>query len=216
MSELGTHAGNLRLVGGRLCLDFANTFDWNASEEQVEWFTGYEDLIAWARHVGMLSDFEGEVLLQRVERDADAGQEAVVRAIDLRKALYRIFTSIISGSGPAAADLATFNGELRRSLGQAGLLPEEDGSRFGWQWSGECDALDQVLLPVVLSAVELLSSPDVRWVKQCAGDACGWLFLDTSRNHTRRWCSMESCGNRAKARRYFRRHQAAERELGPP
>src|SRR5690606_34555848 len=78
---------------------------------------------------------------------------------------------------------------------------------FGWP---ESNALDQVLWPVAVSAAELLTSADRERVKECAADTCNWLFLDMSRNRSRRWCDMKECGNRAKARRFYKRQRAAD------
>ena len=83
------------------------------------------------------------------------------------------------------------------------------GERFAWDWTPE-NALDRVLWPVVRDAAELLSGEDLDRVGRCADANCGWLFLDTSRNHSRRWCSMKDCGNRAKARRHYQRTAASE------
>ena len=106
-------------------------------------------------------------------------------------------------------DLAALNAALSKVLANACLVPAEDG--FAWAWGGEDAALRRVLWPIVRSAAELLTSDKLDRVGQCAGDSCGWLFLDTSRNRSRRWCEMEHCGNRAKARRHYRRQQAENR-----
>ncbi|MBN1859137.1 CGNR zinc finger domain-containing protein [Candidatus Bipolaricaulota bacterium] len=83
--------------------------------------------------------------------------------------------------------------------------------RFQWGWS---DAEDQLEWPVWIlarSAADLLTSDERDRVRRCAGPDCGWLFVDISRNHSRRWCDMADCGNRAKARRsYARKRQAAQ------
>ncbi|HSH12932.1 MAG TPA: CGNR zinc finger domain-containing protein, partial [Desulfurivibrionaceae bacterium] len=90
------------------------------------------------------------------------------------------------------------------TLAQARLVPGED--HFEWGWS-DAGGLRRLLWPIVRSAAELLTSEKLERVGQCAGDSCGWLFLDTSRNRSRRWCEMEHCGNRAKARRHYRRQK---------
>jgi len=78
--------------------------------------------------------------------------------------------------------------------------------RFQLAWPANPDALDQVLWPVVRSAAELLTGDELPRVAQCAGELCGWLFLDTTRNRSRRWCDMADCGNLAKVRRFRRRN----------
>jgi predicted RNA-binding Zn ribbon-like protein len=84
------------------------------------------------------------------------------------------------------------------------VLPTQPG--FAWTWPDEEELdLARLLWPVARSAAELLTSPDRQLVRECLGDNCGWLFLDTSKNHRRTWCSMQGCGNRAKARRHYAR-----------
>ena len=80
-----------------------------------------------------------------------------------------------------------------------------------WEWVYSPDDLTQMLGPVAWSAVEVLQSEDRRALRECEGSNCNWLFLDTSRNHSRRWCSMQSCGNQAKAKRHYQRGRAASK-----
>jgi predicted RNA-binding Zn ribbon-like protein len=113
---------------------------------------------------------------------------------------------VASGQMPLPADLATLNGLLSRILPHLQLIPSGEG--FTWGWARSKTDLEQVFWPVVYAAAELLTSEKLARLGQCAGQDCGWLFLDTSRNHSRRWCEMQHCGNRVKARRHYRRRQA--------
>ena len=113
---------------------------------------------------------------------------------------------MIDGSGTAPADLAALNAALARAASRLRMVARPD--RFEWAWAADSEALDRVLWPVVRSAADLLVSEEAAQVRRCAGDTCDWLLLDTSRNHTRRWCDMRDCGNRAKARRYYARRKA--------
>ena len=203
MDEAGTKAGTLTLLGGWLCLDFANTADWHASDQPVEYLTSYAELVAWSRHAGILAEEQGERLLKAAARCPADAAAVLQKALSLREAIYRIFSAISSGSRPPAADLAAFNAELGRSLACSRIALTAEG--FAWDWNGGEDTLDRMLWPVVRDAAELLTSEELDRVGQCADDRCGWLFLDSSRNRSRRWCSMEDCGNRAKARRHYRR-----------
>jgi predicted RNA-binding Zn ribbon-like protein len=209
MDEAGTNAATLKLLGGRLSLDFANTADWHASDHPVEFLTSYSDLVAWSQRVGILTDHQAQRLLKKAARRPEDATAVLERAIALREAIYRMFTAISHGRPPQAADLATFNAELSEALAQSRIVSTAQG--FTWDWVGAEDALDQMLWPVVHDAAGLLTSEDLDRVGQCADDRCGWLFLDTSRNRSRRWCSMENCGNRAKARRHYKRKRAARR-----
>jgi predicted RNA-binding Zn ribbon-like protein len=203
MDEAGTKAGTLKLLGGRLSLDFVNTADWHASDHPVEFLTSYSDLVAWSQHVGILTDHQAQRLLKKAARRPGDASAVLERAIALREAIYRIFSAISRGRPPQAADLATFNVELSEALAQSRIVSTAEG--FTWDWAGAEDALDWMLWPVAHDAAGLLTSEELDRVGQCADDRCGWLFLDTSRNRSRRWCSMEDCGNRAKARRYYER-----------
>jgi len=209
MNEARTNAETLKLLGGRLSLDFANTADWHASDHPVEFLTSYSDLVAWSQHVGILTDHQTQRLLKEATRRPEDATAVLERAIALREAIYRMFTAISHGRPPQAADLATFNAELSEALAQSRIVSTAQG--FTWDLAGAEDALDQMLWPVVHDAAGLLTSEDLDRVGQCADDRCGWLFLDTSRNRSRRWCSMEDCGNRAKARRHYKRKRAARR-----
>ena len=113
------------------------------------------------------------------------------RALALREGLFALFSR-----GPGAQEgLQALNTEIR--LTSAELHVEPEGPAYALAW----DAGSKVLGPIVRSAIELLTSSDVRRVRVCSGDGCGWLFLDSSRTHRRRWCNMAICGNRAKAKR---------------
>ena len=201
-------AGNVRLLGGALCLDFANTANWHRSEQPVELLTDYAELVDWARHTDILNDDEAAMLLREAAvRPAEA--EAVrKRAIELREAIYRIFVAISEGRRPEVDDLELLNKELQPALSHARIVEADHG--FTWDWADDLRTLDRMLWPVARSAAELLSSAQLSRARQCADERCGFLFLDMSRNRSRRWCSMDECGNRNKARNYYRRQQNAD------
>lgn len=208
MSEAGRNVSSLKLVGGRLSLDFANTVDWHAGDNRIEYLLGYSDLVAWGRHAGVLSIPQAQTLFQQADL-CPAGAAAVLeRAIALRESIYRLFSAVSHSRSPETADLATFNEELGQALSQSRIIETAEG--FDWDTTGTGDALDQILWPVVRDAADLLTSNSLRRIRECAGDRCGWLFLDTSRNGRRRWCAMEDCGNRAKARRHYQRSRAQQ------
>jgi predicted RNA-binding Zn ribbon-like protein len=208
MDEGQKHAGTLDLLGGRTSLDFANTADWHASDQPVEYLTSYAALVAWGRHVGILNDSQAEHLLAEAGHRPTEAAAVLERAVALREAIYRIFGAISAGLPPEDDDLTVLNAELARALAYSRIVPSGEG--YAWDWAGSRDALDRVLWPVARDAADLLAAGDLDRVGQCSDDRCGWLFFDTSRNRSRRWCSMEDCGNRAKARRYYRRSQRSQ------
>jgi predicted RNA-binding Zn ribbon-like protein len=205
MGEKKRSAENLELIGGRLCLDFANTVSTRVEALRREYLTDYGELVAWSRHASVLAPDEAQALLHEAVRFPDRASAVLDRAIALRETLYRLFSAIAAQREPKAADLATLNVALQEVLARLEITPSTEG--FEWAWVQEPDDLDQMLWPVVRSAAELLTGSDLDRVRECAREGCDWLFLDTSKNRSRRWCSMDACGSRMKARRYYRRKQ---------
>jgi predicted RNA-binding Zn ribbon-like protein len=193
-----------KLVAGAPCLDFANTADWHASARPQECLRRYEDLVAWCRRAGLLAPARAARLLREARRRPGAAQAALRRATALREAIYRIVVSLLRGSPPDPPDLAAFNRALASALRRSRIV--SGGNGVTWAWEGDDRALDAMLWPIVESAADLLTSERRSRIGQCADDrGCGWLFLDTTKNRSRRWCEMGDCGNRAKARRHYLR-----------
>ena len=194
-------------IGGDLCLDYVNTVDWHGSDHSVEYLREYSDLVRWAQYGGLLTAEQAQQAMTGATNAPQQAQQALDTAHALREALYRIFRAATTHTAPAATDLAHLNLWLGNALAHACVLPTAAGCAWGWQ--GQADRFDRPLWPVLRSAADLLTSPQLARVRQCADDNCGWFFLDTSKNHSRRWCSMAGCGSRAKAREYYQRKRAA-------
>lgn len=191
-------------VGGRLSLDFINT-EGGDRNGPPDWLESYGDIVEWSASEGLLSDQEATDLLTKAASTPEAANEVFERAIDLREGLFRVFHSVRDNREPAKRDLAILDRELSSALGRLKLTSSEN--RFEWRFVGGEGELDRVLWPIVRDAADLLSSDVMERVEECDGDNCTWLFVDTSRNRSRRWCKMGDCGNRAKARRYYQRHK---------
>ncbi len=192
------------LTGGRLCLDFANTLDERPTDHRRERLRDYGDLLDWAVQAGSLSRGEASALREHATRHPREVVAALDRARKLRESLFAIFSAIAHQRPVPSGDLATLNEHVPETFG--GRTLERDHGRLVWSWrAARSPHLDRVLWAVVLSAAELLTSPDLDRVRECEGAGCAWLFLDTSKNRTRRWCDMSVCGNRAKARRHYAR-----------
>jgi predicted RNA-binding Zn ribbon-like protein len=196
-------AGNLELIGGSLCLDFVNTLSARSGKEQREYLTTYREWVTWSQHAGLLTADQAKRLLRSAARRPDRAAATLERAIGVRETLYRVLAAVANDREPQGGDLAALNQVLHEALSRRELGRSAGG--FVWHWVVEPDELERVLWPVVYSAGELLTSVDLGRVQQCARDGCDWLFVDTSKNRSRRWCSMEACGSRVKARRYYRR-----------
>ena len=186
-----------------MCLDFVNTIDWRGRAEPREFLNSYQDLISWARHVGILSKQNAELMTRKAEKRSSDAIAAVEKAKGIREALYRIFIAKTKGVSAKKADLVLFNKVLSRTMAQSRIV--EAGDVYVWSTGGREDALDGIINPIVRSAADLLLSSDLKRVKSCADAECGWLFFDSSRNRSRRWCDMSDCGNRAKASRFYLR-----------
>jgi predicted RNA-binding Zn ribbon-like protein len=205
--ETSTHAGNLDLIGGWVCLDFVNTLDGHRNGHSRDYLGSYDELVLWARHVDLVTEGEARQLIDRARRQPTEASQVFEQALVLREAIYRIFIALASGERPAETDLANLNGALSVALARLQLVPTTDG--FAWAWRDEAQDLERLLWPLARSAGELLTSAELNRVRECGGDNCGWLFVDTSRNRSRRWCDMKSCGNRAKAQRHYQRKRTA-------
>ena len=192
------------LDAGALCLDFANTAEWHASERPTERLNDISDLIAWGVATGVLLEEQALEAAAWAESRPEATGVAFEWALWLREVVYRIFREIAQGQAAASEDVSRLNDVLVEAMAQSRIVQSEDG--FEWSWAGDVPGAALVTWSVARSAAELLTSKQLDRVRQCADDrGCGYLFIDTSRNRSRRWCSMKSCGNRAKAKRHYER-----------
>lgn len=189
------------LTGGVLCLDFVNTVDHRHDPQRfADHLESYGDVLSFAEQSGVLSRAERTKLEKTASRNLAAAHRTLQEAVRLREGIYRIFAALAAARQPAADDLRLLNRHAQTALRHMRLQPADGG--FGWGWQ-QAPALDAPLWRIAKSAADLLISGAVPTVRECAAETCGWLFLDRSRNRTRRWCDMRICGNRAKARRHY-------------
>ncbi len=205
LHEAHDHIEDLKTVGGPACLDFANTVSRRDTDTPNERLFNYTHLIEWGVHIALITGEEGARLRAAGEAQPAEAETVFARAIALREALFRIFARNAGGDPPDAADLAILNREIAGCYALRRLVLTEAG--FEWRWADAPERLDSILWPVVDSAAKLLTAGEVDRVRVCAGEHCGWLFVDRSKNRSRRWCDMQECGNVAKVRRYRRRHK---------
>jgi predicted RNA-binding Zn ribbon-like protein len=192
------------LEAGRLCLEFANTLDWHGSDHPEETLHSYTDLLRWSASRKVVDAGEAALLQDQAEHEPELALQIYRQALDLREAIYRTFSSLAAGGEPTLDDLDVLNESLARAFPHLRIAGQAQA--FGWRWVNPEGALDRPLWDVALSAARLLESDELDRVRECADEhGCGWMFMDTSRNRSRRWCSMEGCGNRAKARRHYAR-----------
>jgi|SRR5690625_2617017 len=201
MSTLNAYS--VTLIGERLCLDFTNTVNWHNADNPKEQLINYERLVSWSRHAEILNVTQAKRLLDKANRHADQAEKTLEEAIELREAIFRLFTSIAGEQKTDSFDIKILNKYLTKAYNLAEIIPKD--SKFALTFKKGENELDCMLWPIVKSAMDLLLSGNLDRIKQCEGDPCGWLFFDSSRNKSRRWCSMADCGNREKARRHYRK-----------
>jgi len=196
---------NLIVVPRRdLALEFVNTLAWRGSEP-AESLHSYKDVLAWFDAAKALPARALAGLHKWFDAHPADAATVFSEAIEIRETLYRLLHSVATRSAPPNEDLRRLNTALGAAAPRAILDRSDLG--FGWRIEAQPTAAG-LLAPVLWSAADILVGPDSARIRRCANDRCLWLFLDDSKNGTRRWCSMQSCGNRAKAHRHYLRQKS--------
>jgi predicted RNA-binding Zn ribbon-like protein len=201
----------LRFVGGEPALDLINTVDWTRGGPRDERLTDYARFIEFAQGTGLIDELAGKRLRTAAARDTAEAAQVMGRVYALRYALQRA-VAVLTGHARRGEEyeqaLAALNEELHRAMVHRRVTDDHGHLMLTWPELGR--NLESPLWPLVWSAAQLLSSDEQRRIRACADPDCGWVYVDRSRNGMRRWCQMETCGNRAKAnRRYARIRQEA-------
>jgi predicted RNA-binding Zn ribbon-like protein len=195
----------LQRIGGHAALDFVNTVDWRGRPAPEEYLASYPALLEWAGYAELLDAAEAAQLRRRALDEPARAAVLLRSALVLREGAHRLFLARALGKPGKRSDIAIVNDVLRRypSKGEIVAL----GELYGWRSAARAEPLSRIVERLAQIVAELLTAPELARVRLCGGTDCGWLFLDTSPNHGRRWCSMEACGNRAKARRHYARRR---------
>jgi predicted RNA-binding Zn ribbon-like protein len=198
------------IPGNWLCLDFTHTLQDRFNADRKELLHSYSDMLAWGLYMRLLQEEEAQELLHIAEQHPQVATKALHDALNVREAIYRIFYGISQEEAPGADDMALLNAALAQAMSHACIVEtgETDHFRWDWQVKGDIDRLERINWIVIRSAADLLTSDKLHDVRACAAEDCRWLFLDISKNHSRRWCDMETCGNQAKARRHYSRKRS--------
>jgi predicted RNA-binding Zn ribbon-like protein len=188
-----------QLVAGHSVLDLVNTLDWRFRETGAEeLLKEYEDLLRFGEESNMLSIRQARHLRRTV--NARSGTRILQSARELREALAQVFYEILEQRSPSATSLETLQSFFQQSRDRQKL--RWNNPTIDWSWSGNEDEPALPLWILSAAASDLITSETMQRLRACDSPECRWLFLDTSKNHTRRWCDMKICGNRMKARRF--------------
>ncbi|MFN2644609.1 MAG: ABATE domain-containing protein [Burkholderiales bacterium] len=194
------YAETFRCPGGELCLDFCNSGQGARGSRAEEWITDYGALVAWLQAAGVLTSRQAGALRSAAERAPQEADRVWCRALGFREALARLLLVRAQDKAPPAEDLRALEAEYARTARHGRLASTEEG--FRWTLDAQADELDLTLRPIVESAISLMTAPRMARLRRCGNETCYWLFIDETKNCSRRWCEMASCGNVMKVRRH--------------
>jgi predicted RNA-binding Zn ribbon-like protein len=202
-TESDTRPLQFELIAGNLCLDFVNTLDDRPSGKPKELLQGYDDLARFASETGILTPAQADCLLEKVPPRSDEAEDALRQARNLRETLYAIFSAVVKGQKVPQTAMDRLNASVHAAALHSRLVQNDE--RCEWRFDDPGSSFSSILWPIARAAAELLASDQLPFVHACSSPTCQWFFLDTSRNHHRRWCSMKLCGNRTKVQKFYAR-----------
>ena len=187
---------------GHRALDFANTRDWHLSQHPKDRLKSYEDFTDWAREGRLINSAQKRALDAEASAHPRQAEKALEEVRRFRDALQRVFDAQALDAKADPADLKLLKSHYARAATSASV--DATGDEVALSWPEVSGDLEYPLSELAWISMGLLLSDERKMIGQCEDDrGCGFLFLDTSKNHSRRWCSMEGCGNRAKAKRHY-------------
>jgi len=201
------YAETFRCPGGALCLDFCNSGQDAREPSGSEWIASFTDLVDWLEAAGGVTGSQAARLREAGAASPRAAAQVWSRAIKFREALFRVLNAKAGGGKVAREDLSDIEAEHARAVSFARL--SWAGETYRWSLDASAAELDAAMQPLVESAVSLLTSAKLERLRRCGNSTCYWLFIDDTRNHSRRWCEMASCGNVVKVRRHREKARSA-------
>jgi predicted RNA-binding Zn ribbon-like protein len=192
------------LIAGHPLLDLVNTLDWRFRDgNPEELLETYSDLLRFCQQSGLLTSSQSRRLLRK---PSDVHATKLLAAVkDLREAAAEILYASLEGRDPTPVSMKTMETRFKSAREHQRLLWSD--SHLVWDWPNSTTIPEMPLWQLSLIAADLMTSDEFHKVRGCGNPECRWLFLDTSKNHTRRWCDMKICGNRMKARRFKAQHR---------
>jgi predicted RNA-binding Zn ribbon-like protein len=192
-------APQFELVAGQAGLDFINTLD-DRFTEPKELLASYANLVRFGEDSEILTPSDADDLFEQSLSKPEKAHKALRKAVELREAMYVIFEAIVKKKRVPAHALATLNEHFQEATSRRQLVHVNGGFQRRLDYRG---SLDSIGWAIAITAADLLTSDQLPFVHTCSSPTCQWFFLDTSKNHRRRWCDMKACGNRAKVRRFY-------------
>lgn len=190
---------------GPLALNFANTIASHVGDAAYDWMSSYEALVNWCRRAGAITTPFARKLLDEARNNHRREIAAMTSARALRRAIYDVMSARARGHAPLRAALATLNTHLQRANAHVTLrCTDVECTR---EWHDDPANLESVLWPIARSAADVLTSADAGRIVECEGAECTWLFVDATKNRSKRFCRSTGCGNRARVRRFYARRQ---------
>ncbi|MEN3375802.1 MAG: hypothetical protein V7604_1157 [Hyphomicrobiales bacterium] len=205
--ERPSRAGSLDLVGDALALDLTNTSSGRGTPGHQEHLRDFDTVMQWVAHARILTPGDCAYVRATAASRPKLAQAFFQRLLEIRELIWMIATALAERRPVAEKLRASLTAAHAESLRHA-EIKMRDGV-FIWSWNPRHDIQAAILGPITLSALTLLMEKDLSRTKRCAGQECGWLFFDTTKNKRRRWCEMRVCGNRAKVRAARARRKVA-------
>lgn len=193
------------LIAGHPALDLVNTLDWRFRHEPppLELLANYNDLVRFTEQSGLMNRTVAARLLRNTSENKVAAVVAAVR--ELREETAKVTYAALEQARPPASAIRKLKEHFNRARETESL--SWDGMKLAWNLEDSMPVAELPLWLLSRSTGALLTSDQMEMLRECGNPECRWLFLDTSKNHTRRWCDMKICGNRMKARRFKAQHQ---------
>ena len=198
----------LKLIADSVCVDFLNTVERGVRYRHRDWIDSYAALVRWSEKAGAVGSDEVRALLKQSATHSRRASRVLSKAVRLRNVLRELFAAISAGTAPSSRAID----DLNEFLVEANTARMVEWTSRGpiWKWRSDSVELERPLWSITMSAAELMTSPTVNHVRNCANPQCSWMFVDSSKNKTRRWCEMKVCGNQSKAREHYAKMRASK------
>lgn len=193
-----------KLIGGHPAVDFANTVGGAGKARDEEWLNSYDAALDWCVKAHIVTAKERAVLVSQFNATPDKGNAALRELQMLRDAVFACLNAEDQNATWPIKSHKFIEAMIADSVSHATLRRYD--KTFTWMFSVERDGLRLPMRRISMEVEHLLRNEDLDRLRSC--DRCSWLFISKGRGKPRRWCSMDTCGSRDKASRYYHRRVA--------